>query len=411
MERCILHSDLNGFYASVEMMLDPNLRGKAVAVCGSTEDRHGIVLAKSEPAKKAGVKTGMVTWEARQLCPELIVVPPQYEQYLKYSRLTRAIYQRYTDLIEPFGMDECWLQLCGSGAADGGLAVAHEIRNTVREELGLTVSIGVSFNKVFAKLGSDLKKPDAVTTVHRSEFREKIWPLPASDLIYIGRATMRKLQTLGIRTIGDLAQADRELLKRRFGKNGEKIWLYANGLDTSRVMQQDVQVPIQSLGHGITCTADLETPEEVWRVILYLAQDIGHKLRLHSLAAQGVQLVVKDAARAYRQYQAVLASPTQDALELARLARELFTRQYPWHTSVRALTVRAIRLIPRSTPEQTSLFEDTARRDKRDRLCGAVEEIRSRFGRWAVYPASIQGDLKLPRVSSHDIIMPGMMYQ
>lgn len=159
MERAILHSDLNCFYASVEMMLDPSLRGKPVAVCGSTEERHGIVLAKSELAKKAGVKTGMANWQARKACPNLIVVPPQYDQYLKYSKLTRAIYQRYTDMIEPFGMDECWLDVTGSKAVCGtAMEIAENIRAATREELGLTVSIGVSFNKVFAKLGRDMKK-------------------------------------------------------------------------------------------------------------------------------------------------------------------------------------------------------------------------------------------------------------
>lgn len=176
-DRAILHSDINAFYASVEMMLDPSLRGKAVAVCGSTEDRHGIVLAKSELAKKAGVKTGMVSWQARQLCPGLVIVPPQYDQYLKYSKLVHEIYYRYTDLVEPFGMDECWLDVTGSGIYGNAEDIAAEIRQATKEELGLTVSIGISFSKVFAKLGSDMKKPDAVTEIRREDFREKIWPL------------------------------------------------------------------------------------------------------------------------------------------------------------------------------------------------------------------------------------------
>lgn len=201
MERAILHSDLNCFYASVEMMLNPMLRGKAVAVCGSTEDRHGIVLAKSEKAKKAGVKTGMVNWEARSVCKDLIVVPPQYDQYLKYSKLTRAIYQRYTDLIEPFGMDECWLDVTGSRIMGDPMTIAESIRKTVREELGLTVSIGVSFNKIFAKLGSDMKKPDAITEITSDNFQEKVWPLDASEMIYCGNATRKKLETYGIHTI------------------------------------------------------------------------------------------------------------------------------------------------------------------------------------------------------------------
>ena len=216
-QRVILHSDMNSFYASVEMMLDPSLKGKAVAVCGATEDRHGIVLAKSELAKKAGVKTGMVNWEAKQRCPGLILVPPQYDQYLKYSKLAHQIYYRYTDLVEPFGMDECWLDLTGSGAYGTGMEIAQKIRTACREELGLTVSIGVSFNKIFAKLGSDLKKPDAVTQITKEDFREKVWPLAAAELIYVGRATEAKLARYGVHTIGELAAIPPEILQKWFG--------------------------------------------------------------------------------------------------------------------------------------------------------------------------------------------------
>lgn len=263
-ERAILHSDLNAFYASVEMMLDPSLRGKAVAVCGSTEDRHGIVLAKSDLAKKAGVKTGMVNWEARQLCRDLIVVPPQYDQYLKYSKLTQSIYQRYTDMIEPFGMDECWLDVTGSQAMCGdAMTIAENIRRSVREELGLTVSIGVSFNKIFAKLGSDMKKPDAITQIRREDFKEKVWPLECSEMIYCGRATTAKLAKYGIHSIGDVAATDPAFLKRLLGVNGLALWNYANGTDTSRVMHKDFVSPVKSIGHGITCVADLVDEEEV----------------------------------------------------------------------------------------------------------------------------------------------------
>lgn len=263
-KRTILHSDLNCFYASVEMMLNPDLRGKAVAVCGATEDRHGIVLAKSELAKKAGVKTGMVNWEAQRLCPNLIMVPPQYDQYLKYSKLTRAIYQRFTDRVEPYGMDECWLDITGCDYVCGdGMEAAETIRRTVREELGLTVSIGVSFNKIFAKLGSDMKKPDAVTEITEENFREKVWPLPASDLLYVGRATNAKLANYGIHTIGDIAGTEPQFLRRLLGINGLELWKYAAGRDDSRVMHKDFVSPVKSVGHGITCYADLETSEEV----------------------------------------------------------------------------------------------------------------------------------------------------
>ncbi|SHI13627.1 DNA polymerase-4 [Sporobacter termitidis DSM 10068] len=410
MARIVLHSDLNSFYASVETVLDPTLRGKAVAVCGSTEDRHGIVLAKSDLARKAGVKTGMANWEAQRCCPGLLILHPQYEQYVKYSRLAREIYQRYTDRVEPYGMDECWLDLTGCRCVDG-LAVADEIRKTVHEELGLTVSIGVSFNKIFAKLGSDMKKPDAVTVISEENYKEKVWPLPASELIYVGPATTRKLATYGIHTIGQLAAAPPEFLKQRLGVNGVAIWRYAAGLDTSRVMHQDYDVPIKSIGHGITCVQDLLNSEEVWRVMLMLSQDIGHKLRANDFNAGGVQITVKDNALGWRQYQAPLEVPTQLPLEIARRARALFDKQYDWRLPVRAVTVRAIKLSPKSQPVQMLLYDDPVRREKRERLEDAVEDIRSRFGKSAIYSACLMGNLKMPGLGVHEVNLPGMMFQ
>ncbi|MGI5971699.1 MAG: DNA polymerase Y family protein, partial [Oscillospiraceae bacterium] len=351
MERVILHSDLNSFYASVEMMLDPSLRGRAVAVCGSTEDRHGIVLAKSELAKKAGIRTGMVNWEAKQRCPELVIIHPKYEQYVKYSNAVRDIYRRYTDLLEPFGMDECWLDVTGSKICGGGMEIAEEIRKTVYEELGLTVSIGVSFNKVFAKLGSDMKKPDAVTQITRGNFREKVWPLPASELIYVGRSTTKKLAGYGIVTIGDIANTSPDFLRRILGVNGVALWRYASGNDCSRVMPDDYSVPVKSVGHGITCVSDLMNTEEVWRVMLYLSQDIGHRLRLHGLSARGVQITARDNRLGYRQYQAQLKAATQSPMEIARKARELFEGNYAWTLPIRSITVRAINLIPSGAPQ------------------------------------------------------------
>ncbi|MBR3936302.1 MAG: DNA polymerase IV, partial [Bacteroidaceae bacterium] len=315
--RAILHSDMNSFYASVEMMLNPALKGKPVAVCGSTEERHGIVLAKSDLAKKAGVKTGMVNWEARRLCPGLIVVPPQYDQYLKYSKLAHNIYQRYTNLVEPFGMDECWLDVTGSGVYGSGMEIAQAIRQTTKDELGLTVSIGVSFNKIFAKLGSDMKKPDAITEIREHDFKERIWPLDASELLYVGRATDAKLAKYGIRTIGDLANTSPDTLRYMLGVNGLKLWRYANGTDTSRVMPYDYVSPVKSVGHGITCTADLVTPEEVYRVMLELSQDIGHRLRVHELMACGVQIYIRSNDLYGCQFQCKLPFRTQLPHEIA----------------------------------------------------------------------------------------------
>lgn len=412
MERTILHSDLNCFYASVEMMLDPSLRGKAVAVCGSTEDRHGIVLAKSEKAKKAGVKTGMVNWEARQLCKDLVIVPPQYDQYLKYSKLTQAIYQRYTDLIEPFGMDECWLDVTGSkGIFGDGMTIAEEIRRSVREELGLTVSIGVSYNKIFAKLGSDMKKPDAITEIRQDTYKDTVWPLAADEMIYCGRATKAKLGNYGIRTIGDIAQTDPDFLKRLLGVNGLALWRYANGTDQSRVMHRDFVSPVKSIGHGITCVADLEDEEEVWKVILALSQDIGHRLRVHELSARGVQIAVRGNDLLGAQFQCKLPCKTQLPSEIGAAAYRLFQERYRWSSKVRAVTVRAIDLVPHSDPDQLSIFVDTAKLERRERLEDMVEEIRSRFGKHAITYGILLGDLKMPDDGRHAVKMPGLMYQ
>ena len=410
-QRVILHSDLNAFYASVEMMLEPALRGRAVAVCGSTEDRHGIVLAKSELAKKAGVKTGQANWEAKRACPGLITLPPHFDQYLKYSRLVKAIYQRYTDQVEPYGMDECFLDVSGSRIMGSGLEIAEDIRRTVREELGLTVSIGVSFNKVLAKLGSDMKKPDAITVLDEAHWKDKVWPLPVSELLYAGRSTTRKLMRARILTVGDLAGADPESLRRMLGKAGSVLWIFANGLDTSRVMASDYISPIKSVGHGITCTEDLENNEEVWKVMLELSQDIGHKLRVHGLAARGVQITVKDMKLEWKQYQAQLPMVTQSPMEMACKARELFEAHYPWTIPVRAVTVRAINLVPSDRPEQLTFFDDAGDHERRAKLDEAIDDIRRRFGKRAIYQASLMGDIKLPGHGVHEVMMPGMMYQ
>lgn len=410
-KRVILHSDMNSFYASVEMMLDPSLKGKAVAVCGATEERHGIVLAKSDLAKKAGVKTGMVNWEAKQRCPRLILVPPQYDQYLKYSKMAHQIYYRYTDLVEPFGMDECWMDMTGSGVFGAGMEIAEKIRTACREELGLTVSIGVSFNKIFAKLGSDMKKPDAVTQITADNFREKVWPLAASELIYVGRATEAKLARHGVHTVGDLAAIPPEILKGWFGINGLKLWAYANGTDNSRVMHRDFVSPVKSIGHGITCTADLENEEEVHKVLLELAQDVGHRLQVHDLCAQGVQVSIRGNDLLGVQFQCKLPFRTQLPSEIACAGYRLFKERYRWGTNVRSVCIRAIDLVPKSDIEQLSIFVDTARRDRRARLEDAIEGLRDRYGKRAITYATLMGDLKMPDDGRHSVKMPGLMYQ
>jgi len=309
-------------------------------------------------------------------------------------------------------MDECWLDVTGSkGIFGDGMAIAEEIRRSVREELGLTVSIGVSYNKIFAKLGSDMKKPDAITEIRRDTYKDMVWPLAADEMIYCGRATKAKLGNYGIRTLGDIAQTDPDFLKRLLGVNGLALWRYANGTDPSRVMHRDFVSPVKSVGHGITCVADLENEEEVWKVILALCQDVGHRLRLHELSARGVQIAVRGNDLLGSQFQCKLPFKTQLPSEIGAAAFQLFKERYRWGSKVRAVTVRAIDLVPQNEPDQLSMFVDTAKIARRERLEDMVEEIRSRFGKHAITYGILMGDLKMPDDGRHSVKMPGLMYQ
>ena len=410
--RIVLHSDLNNCYASIEAMLHPELQGKYIAVCGSTEDRHGIVLAKNQLAKKCGVKTGDVIWEAKQKCPQLTIVEPHMDQYLKFSKLVRAIYLRYSPEVEAFGIDESWIELTGSPLLSrmSPAEIANEIRETVKSETGLTVSIGVSFNKIFAKLGSDMKKPDAVTEITEESFRTQIWPLPASELLYVGRATTEKLRRYGIHTIGDLARSDPEFLKRLLGINGDKLWVYANGLDTSRVMPCEYEPPIKSIGHGITCTSDLLSQEEVNHVLMELAQEVGYKLRKQNLAASGVRIYVMDNSLSHHGYQCKLDYPTQSYTTIAKAGFDLFRRRHSWNNDIRSLTISAIDLVPSDTPVQLDLWSDYSKHTRRLTLEKTVDDIRRRFGLNAINFAALTSGLKMPAHKEVEYKMPSVMY-
>ena len=408
----ILHADANCFYASVEMNENPSLKGKKVAVCGSTENRHGIVLTASYPAKRCGVKTGMANWQAKQACPDLIAVPPHYDLYLKYSKYLRNIYFQYSDDVEPFGMDENWIALRGVSDVEGkGKRIADEIRQRVKDEIGITVSVGVSFSKIFAKLGSDMKKPDGTTVIGRENFKEVVWHLPASDLLYVGPATTRKLALMNIHTIGELANCDPSMLRYKFGKNGDMLWRFANGRDGAAVMPKDYVPDIKSVGHGVTCVTDLETNYDVWRVILELSQDIGHRTRKHGIAVKGVQITVKDCDLGWRQYQTPLRFPTQSPLEIAQAAYTLFLANYDWMKPVRAITVRGVNPTMENDPVQLDLFDDFGEREKRKAFDDAIDEIRRRFGYGSIRSASLLGDLKMAADKCETVTMPGIMYK
>lgn len=413
-DRIILHCDMNNFYASVECMLNPSLKGHPVAVGGDVENRHGIILAKNYEAKKYGIQTGEALWQAKEKCRDLIIVPPNYEEYLKYSRLAHAIYEEYTDLIEPYGMDEVFMDISsGSNPFQYGEQVANELRERIKFELGLTISVGVSFCKVFAKLGSDLKKPDAVTVIPKDSFRELIWHLPASDMVGVGRATGKLLAGYGIRTIGDLANAYPDLVQKKLGKNGMLLLAFANGEDRSRVARQDFEPPMKSVGHGITTMQDLENNAEVWRIMLALTQDIGMKLRLYNKNAGGVAIFVRyieDKQIFGKQWQCHLPMRTHSAAIIAREAYGLFERNYNWAYPVRSVTVRAINLCSQEEPEQIGFFMNPQEVDRRERLETVIEEIRDRFGKYAIQPATLCQNIKMPTDREVELRMPTGMF-
>lgn len=405
MDRQILHVDMNNFFASVECMLDMHLRNQCIAVCGSVENRHGIVLAKNERAKAFGVKTAEPIWQAKQKCANLTIVAPHYESYLKYSRLARRIYERYTDRIEPFGLDECWLDVSGHPKMNGE-AIANEIRETVKFELGLTVSCGVSFNKVFAKLGSDMKKPDATTIISRESFREKIWKLPASDMIGIGRNTQKILSNHGIATIGDLAKSDPVFLKPKLKSRAEQLHAFANGEDVSIVLHKDFETPAKSVSHGITTLRDLENDAEVWNVLLALTQNIGRKLKIYGKKASGVSVNIRDNTLHHKQWQCLLPKPSQSATYLAQEAYALFRRSYQWKLPLRSVTVSALNLVEERTPYQLDFFVNTEKEERLSRLDHCVFKLRERFGQNSIRNACLFTDIKMNHTSKEQVNLP-----
>ena len=295
MNRTILHSDCNCFYVSVELLHHLELRGKPVAVGGDPEARHGIVLTADYTAKRYGVKTGMALWQAKQVCPDITFLPPRMDLYLRFSRMAQEIYADYTDKREPYGIDESWLDVTDSATLKGdGFHIAQEISSRMKKELGITVSVGVSFNKIFAKLGSDYKKPDAITTMYEDEFQRKAWCLPVSNLLYVGNATNKKLYSMGIRTIGDLAKSDETLLVRKLGKMGSILWAFANGYDESPVKLENTSAPVKSVGNSTTTPRDMETDEDV-RIVLYiLAESVAARLRENGFRCRTVEISVRD---------------------------------------------------------------------------------------------------------------------
>lgn len=380
MDRTILHIDVNNFFASIEIMLNPNLKGLPVAVCGSEDDRHGIVLAKSYEAKKFGVKTAETIWQAKKKCPNLIIVPPQYEEYKKYSKLIQNIYYSYTDQVEPFGLDECWLDVTGSLKLFGNVEnIAEEIKERVKKEIGVTVSIGVSFTKTFAKLGSDLKKPDAITYISKENFKNIVWPLVTNEIIGVGKSTFKILEEMNLKTIGELANCDISLLEQKLGKHGRILWKRVNGIDDEIVDANMYITSPKSIGNGKTFRNDLTKINDIRSAFQNLTYEISNKLKKHRLEAKNIQIVIRDNQFNDKQLQCELPTITSSSLIITNTAMDLF-KKYKWNKPIRALTIRAINLIEEGINDQISLFEEKDEYEKIKKIDKVMFEINNKFG-------------------------------
>ena len=398
MDRVILHSDMNSFYANVECLYHPELQGLPVAVGGNPENRHGIILAKNQLAKEAQVKTGEALWEARVKCPNLIIIEPNFERYLKFAKMARKIYYRYSDLVEPFGLDEAWIDVTGSIHRYGtGEEIAGKISWSIQSELGLTVSIGVSWNKIFAKFGSDYKKPDAITVITRENYQSIVWKRDAGELLYVGRSTRKKLMKFGIFTIGDLAKASLDFLKCQLGKMGVVLWHFANGLDDSPVKWFDENYNgneriIKSIGNSTTTPRDIENIKDVKLVIYMLTESVAMRLREACCFCQTVAIHIRTKELISFTRQAKLTKPSDLTNEIAEAAIKLFIKNYDFSSPIRSMGVRASDLVPDSVPIQLDLFGFEEDRVRLGRLDTTIDGIRKRYGNHSVRRAVTMGD-------------------
>ena len=401
--RVILHSDINSCYASIEHLHHPELSGKPLAVGGDPEKRHGIVLTADYMAKKRGVKTGMALWQAKQVCPEITFISPRMDLYLRFSRMAHEICGEYTDLQEPYGIDESWLDVTNSCSLKGdGYQIAQEISNRMKKELGITVSVGVSFNKIFAKLGSDYKKPDAITTMYESEFRMKAWELPVSDLLYVGRSTNKKLESLGIRTIGGLAQMDEKILQSRLGKMGAVLWAFANGYDDSPVKRENTSAPIKSIGNSTTTPKELETDEDVKIMLYILSESVAVRLRENGFRCRTVEISIRDNELYSFTRQCKLGNASNITGEIASMAYRLFKANYRWDKPIRSVGVRGADLVNDNYLEQLDLFCDFQMREKQMKMDVAVDDIRRRFGFYSIQRGLMYRDRALSAVNAKE---------
>lgn len=392
MDRTILHCDCNCFYASVECLYNPELRNKPVAVGGDEEMRHGIILTKNYLAAKYDIKTGETIWSAKQKCPDLIVVPPHFDRYIKFSELAREIYCDYTDRVEPFGLDEAWLDVTG----EDGLKIAREISDRIKYELGITVSIGVSFNKVFAKFGSDYKKPDAITCITRDNYKDIVWPAPVKDLLYVGRSNEKKFEDMGVRTIGQIAQQLPKIMTNHFGKVGGMLLAFARGEDSSPVMLYNECNQIKSIGNSTTTPKDMQTLEQAKKVLLVLSDSVCSRLRKSGLKCRCISVTMKESAFltsatrqcTLRDYTDITRTVYETAVNIVKNSKKRFV-------PLRAIGISISDFKSTESAEQLNFYEDSIKKEKLKKIDGVTDSLHQRFGNKSITPAAILNDVFL----------------
>lgn len=387
LQRVIFHADCNSFFASVELLAYPELKDKPVAVSGSVDDRHGIILAKNEVAKKYNIQTAENVWKAKQKCPDLILLSPHRNKYTYYSKVINEIYASYSDRVEPFGIDESWLDMTGSWQLFGKTPVetANRLRKEVQEKTGLTISIGVSFNKVFAKLGSDYKKPNATTELTKENFKQIVWPLPVNTLLFVGKKAEQSLKELKIQNIGQLAAADTEVLTSTLGKLGKQLQIYALGEDEAPVLRADEQEPIKSVGNGLTFKRNLSGEKDIKTAVVSLADEVAGRLRRYNLYASSLQVIIKNPNFKTISRQKPLSFSTNLAKDLVQTAMELIKDNWDLKNPIRMLTITAQHLTEEPFVVQTSFLEPEKKMNpKRKSLEESIDKIREKYGKTSV---------------------------
>lgn len=384
MERVILHCDLNNFYASVECVKNPEYKEVPLAVTGNPKKRTGIILAKNSIAKAQGIKTGDVIWKAKQLCPNLVCVSPNFNSYANYSSKVKQIYLRYTDFVEPFGIDECWLDVTNSLKLFGsGLEIANRIKDDIKNELGLTISVGISFSKMFAKLGSKLAGNNEINIISKFDYKEKIWHLPVEKLIYVGKRRLPEFKKMNINTIGDLANFDKKVLTQKYGINGEYLVKIANGTEEDKVCNFNNLRTIKSIGNGTTSIVDINNFEQAKQLIYYLCESVAKRLREQGFKTMCVHFCIKDNLFNIIAHSMSFENPTNNADEIANYCLQLFNRCWNFNkntTLIRAIRISATSLISDKQCFQSNFLLDTFKLEKESKKDKTLDLIKNKYG-------------------------------